>query len=191
MLCSPSMRLVLLAVALIGCASGGDDRSETTDGATDATDAAGGCIFGCEPPAARCLDECDQESSESAGCDGGACVFTTTSRACAFGCNSATGQCHTESSACATTNCGVVTACGGTCTAGCCTMSDYDRTTGLAASGTRACCDDGDQLLSTTDCGVGDNHGVNAEGICAVSWEGELNNGTPCATAHCRKRVCP
>ena len=130
---------------------------------------------------------------ETVGCDAGACVFAEKKLECPFGCDSATGRCLTPSAGCAKIDCGKTTACGATCstTSGCCTSTTYDKTTGLAVSGSRACCDDGDELTGTTDCGTGVNHGVNKEGICAVSWEGAMNGGTPCATAHCRKRVCP
>jgi len=183
------MRGLLSVIVLAGCASDGDAQP-----ASDASiDSASGCIFACEVPAAECTTACQENVTEALGCDAGTCVFAEQKLDCPFGCNAATGRCHSPATGCAKIDCGKATACGATCstTSGCCTSTTYDKTTGLAPSGSRACCDAGDELTGTTDCGTGANHGVNKDGNCAVSWEGELNGGTPCATAHCRKRACP
>jgi hypothetical protein len=180
---------------VLGCAAGGEEAS-AVDAATDTmkkADAPPGCIFACDPPAATCVDACSEHVFEAVGCDAGACVFAERTLDCPLGCNPATGRCDTaKSSACAKIECGQRNACAGTCTmaTGCCTATTYDKTTGLAPSGSRACCDPGDVMISTSDCGTGVNHGVNKDGNCAVSWEGEMNGGTPCATAHCRKLTC-
>lgn len=186
----------LLALLFVACASGGEDSAPPTgavDAARDSRETSSDCIFGCDPPAAKCVDDCGEHFFVAAGCDAGQCVFTEKTLDCPLGCNKTTGRCDTaRSTACATVDCGSKNACGGTCTSttGCCTSTRYDKTTGLAPSGSRACCDAGDMLVGTTDCGTGINHGVNKDGTCAVSWEGEMNGGTPCATAHCLKRVC-
>lgn len=187
------MRGIVIALVVIGCASGGED-STATDAAVDAkSEVAPGCIFACDPPAASCVDGCSEHFFEAVGCDAGACIFKEKTLDCPLGCNPMTGRCDTTRAAsCAKVDCGEKSVCGGTCssTTGCCTRATYDKTTGLAPSGSRACCDPGDELVSTVDCGTGVNHGVNKDGLCAVSWEGAMNGGTPCATAQCRKRVC-
>lgn len=189
------MRWGFVLMAL-GCAAGGEDLAKV-DAAVDTQstrgDAQGGCIFACDPPAASCVDGCSSHFFETVGCDAGVCLFSERTLDCPLGCNPMTGRCDTTRSvACAKIECGQRNACGGVCSnsTGCCTASTYDKSTGLAPSGSRACCDGTDVMISTTDCGTGMNHGVNKEGNCAVSWEGAMNGGTPCATARCRKLTC-
>jgi hypothetical protein len=184
------VRGLIVAIVFVGCASGGESSPEV-DAASEAAN--NSCVFACEAPPSTCKSACAETVTEAVGCDAGSGVFVGKTLDCPFGCDPASGRCRSPAAGCARIECGKTTACGATCstTSGCCTSTSYDKSTGLAISGSRACCDDGDEMTGTTDCGTGVNHGVNREGNCAVSWEGAMNGGTPCATAHCRKRVCP